>query len=139
MEQAELQELERIKEQLRRHPRHPLQEFETQIILRHLEADKIKGHVGAPALLAEPHRFIAIHYWWLRENGMGRHAAKKVATRWGISVKAVSKYANEHKGSALKYVRERQAKAKANAALYPDWAFEQMVDLIAEGFRKLDE
>jgi hypothetical protein len=139
MAQAERAEVDRIKQQLKNHPRHPLQEFEAQLIARQLEADEVPRHAGAPPLLTAPHRSIAIDYWWLRENGKGRHAPKKVATRWGISVKAVLKYAKAHEEEALKYVHERQAKSKADSALYPDAVVDQMLELMAAQFRKLDE
>jgi hypothetical protein len=139
MAQAERDEVDRIKKQLKNHPRHPLQEFEAQLIARHLEADQTQGKVGSPALLTNVHRWIAKDYWWLRENGKGRHAPKKVAARWGISVKAVLKYAKAHEDQALKYVHQRKAKSKADPALYPDAVVEQTLDLMAAQFRKLDE
>jgi hypothetical protein len=139
MERADLKELNRVKRKLKCRPPQPLQEFEAQIILRHLEAaHDTHGTVGAPALLTGPHKFIAIDYWWLRENGKGRHAPKMVAARWGLSAKAVLKYASEHKEFALKYVREWQVKAKLNPELYRA-ALEPMLDLIAMGFRQLGE
>ncbi len=137
MANAEHDELERVKKKLRHHE--PLKQFEEQMILRSLEGNTAHDNVGAPALLTSVHRWIAIDIWWQRETGKGRHGPKKVATRWGISVKAVLKYANEHKQAALHYVHERQAKAKVNSELYPDSAIEETLNIIADGFRRLDE
>jgi hypothetical protein len=135
MAEAECQELKRVTAKLR-HPPASLEEYEVQIILR--EIDKAKRPVGAPALLTGPHRFIAIDFWWLRENRSGS-ASKKVAKRWGVSVKHVLKYANEHKASALEYVHARQTKRNADADLYPDSAFEDMLKVIAAEFIEQDK
>jgi hypothetical protein len=135
MAEAEREELKRVTAKLR-HPPTSLEEYEVQIILR--EIDQAQRPVGAPVLLTGPHRFIAIDYWWLRENRSGS-ASKKVAKRWGISVKAVLKYAYEHEESALEYVHARQAKRNADPDLYPDSAFEEMLKLIAAEFIGQDE
>jgi hypothetical protein len=54
-------------------------------------------------------------------------------------VKAVLKYANEHKASALEYVHARQAKRNADPDLYPDSAFEEMLKMMAVDFIEQDK
>jgi len=133
------QELERIKDKMRCRPPQALEEFEVKILLHHIDSRQMKTKIGAPAVLSEPHRFMAIHYWWLCKNGKARHARKKVGQKWGVSEKTVDKYAAEYETAAIEYVREAQAKSEANPDLHPKWVVEQLMELLADGFKKLDE
>ena len=131
--QRKLDEIERIKQKLRHDPPLNLLRFEADMLLREMEETTSK--VGAPQLLENPHRWMAMHYWWLHESGDKEVIAEpEVAKAWGVSKKTVEKYADEHKVAAMEFVRDANADP-----LRPAATVLELLEMVAAGFRALDE
>ena len=126
----EARELEKIKQKLRQVPpgqQTVLWDTEALILLRALENNT---KLGKPALLAEHHRCIAVHYWWLCTRGTTQlDAEEDVAELWGVKASSVKKYAREFKKGASQTV----AVFLADASSAP----EHNIALWARAFRQI--
>ena len=133
--ERERDEVERIKQKLRHDPPQRLLRFEADLLLR--EMDNTPSSVGAPSLLEAPHRWMAIHYWFLADGKEDMTLVKQViadvAQTWDVTAKTIEKYKNEYKAGALELLRDVKADPIRSVA-----AIVQTAEGMAAEFRKLD-
>lgn len=92
--------------------------------------DASKRRRGAPAVLTEPARYMAMHYWLLKAGGKKHGVAKHVARAWGVTERLVIK----HAGGPLRQEAKAFVANWLTEPTRPPWALELIITTVADGY-----